>query len=140
MPWYSWKIAELALNNNHSLTQIIAKIWSHLILSLCIVAYYFATYSFMLPLPRTCKLFWYTFTYIFYKYQSFLQHFEILYLIKHFLAYISNKKCNLAMKFIWLHVNWRIKHVKKKPMMGFHFSYIFYLIIFYLFVKIKIQS
>jgi len=22
-PWYSWKIAELALNNNHSLTQFL---------------------------------------------------------------------------------------------------------------------
>ena len=29
-PWYSWKIAELALNNNHSLTQNITKITSSL--------------------------------------------------------------------------------------------------------------
>jgi hypothetical protein len=38
LPWYSWKIAELALNNNHSLTHInfVPKLWNFAIFELMV--------------------------------------------------------------------------------------------------------
>ena len=46
-PWYSWKVTELAFNNNHSLTQSLTSIWTRSYL----------TYK----EKNTCNVCWYTF-------------------------------------------------------------------------------